>query len=803
MKLIKWLLVFVVILTAILALGWYCRNAIIQFSLPVVIRNNPQQAGITLQQLEIQSVAPRQASLSAVDFDYFPAVQAGAAGYYHIVIHGLHLFYHPQIFFNHYHLDKLTIDDMQISRINQRGHVVNEKNQTTVNPADKLAAQSDQLRLAVRQLLKQFQSNWRKQIPVNQLVIRHFQLHGFSLQGNKLSTLNNQPLILNFNKIWTGKNKPGLALQLLMPSLNKNIELMIYADNKIKLTLDKSKTAVVNMVVNDSMIKLDYQLNIYRLSDFLKRLGFIERNKITVSMRPVKGKIILPTDRLFANDFMLNKHLTKNKSTDNLNSAKVKKHKKLFLFTLMTAQAGWGVNRVDYLKTSLLFSLLRQKKSLQLAISRGSFIRYKKLKLSNTIISNPIVNVHGRLIMKPASARKSAMQWVFDGNLSTKSLLVHQRLAKNKTMDVKLKKITTAVNITHRHIAFNGYFSPQTIPARLHVKGIHHLNNNSGSLNLDTINAVDLSADNIALSQIISPWHYPFDLLTGKIGLKARANWAQTKPFALSAFIKLDNAGGEYGEMDNKIAFSGLNTRQNLTILPDLASIPIAVKTAMRNIGVINLAHLDAGVLISHIHLKLLLSRIENSPLPLIKISNLYGHLFAGEFSSHRINIDFNQSVNSFHINVKNIDLTRIPATQQFSDLAVSGKLNGRLPIKLTREGVFVHHGYFDNAGRKGYIRYTPKTGQISANPLSGLVLKALRDFEYNKLVVNLTYVPDGDLKAAIHLNGISPELGKNQRVNININTEQNVKALLKSLRYAEGLDKRIDAQIQKRFNEK
>jgi hypothetical protein len=55
-------------------------------------------------------------------------------------------------------------------------------------------------------------------------------------------------------------------------------------------------------------------------------------------------------------------------------------------------------------------------------------------------------------------------------------------------------------------------------------------------------------------------------------------------------------------------------------------------------------------------------------------------------------------------------------------------------------------------------------------------------------------------LTVNLKLQGTSPELETSRPVHLNINTEQNLLSLLKSLRYAEGISAKIDSKVRRKY---
>jgi hypothetical protein len=183
-------------------------------------------------------------------------------------------------------------------------------------------------------------------------------------------------------------------------------------------------------------------------------------------------------------------------------------------------------------------------------------------------------------------------------------------------------------------------------------------------------------------------------------------------------------------------------------------------------------------------------------------IQNLHGDIFDGTFSGNDFVFDLNRNKNSFEIKATNIDLAQIVETQQLEDIEVTGRIDGTIPVRIEEQGIFIEHGAFINDVRAGTIRYAPATGteQLKQNPLTGITLDALRDFRYSHLSADVNFTPDGMLMINLQLRGTSPELDTKRPVHLNINTEQNLLSLLKSLRYAESVGASIDQKVRKKY---
>jgi hypothetical protein len=253
--------------------------------------------------------------------------------------------------------------------------------------------------------------------------------------------------------------------------------------------------------------------------------------------------------------------------------------------------------------------------------------------------------------------------------------------------------------------------------------------------------------------------------------------------------IKLDDGGGKFDE----VLFSGLFLAHEIEVLPALRS------THASNI---KLRHLDSGITASNIGTDVEIQDTSGGALPQFTISGLHGEILGGTFTADKFVYDLNKEMNRFTITASDIDLAAIVETQQLEDIEITGRVDGTIPFVINDQGVVVEHGVFINKVREGVIRYRPAGGseQLKQNPLTRIALDALQDFHYNHLSADVNFTPEGTLTINVQLKGTSPELDTERPVHLNINTEQNLLSLLKSLRFAEGVSANIDRKVRRQY---
>ena len=126
----------------------------------------------------------------------------------------------------------------------------------------------------------------------------------------------------------------------------------------------------------------------------------------------------------------------------------------------------------------------------------------------------------------------------------------------------------------------------------------------------------------------------------------------------------------------------------------------------------------------------------------------------------------------------------------------VTGRIQGQLPLHFSSKGLRVEHGTLENEAPGGIIRYRPPAATLQDSPLAGYALAALRDLYYRQLAAQVDYQPDGTLTVALQIKGHNPGLDNGRPVHLNLNTEQNLLSLLKSIQYSRSLSSELGQKL-------
>ena len=584
-----------------------------------------------------------------------------------------------------------------------------------------------------------------------------FRVQQVSLRGDAFGALQDRPLQL------AGTNQAGSThakLTILDPDTSvqtegsKRLFIAKLSENHIAAelkfsTVSDSPPATLELNINDTFFNGSYTIDPNALKHWLKpftdtkniRLLGKTSGTLSVDFRPehtITTSIIARTDKL-----------------------------------------AMGSYRADNVYLKLHLETPHQQPFERITVQKNSSIKASSFSYQDFSLDETLLYIAGELVVADDA-------WQYKGGVRADALTVNY---DSRTM--LLDDVSAHISADPEIIKINGQLATASLPGRFDFKLAHSLTAKNGELSVTPLESIDLSAGDYRLSQLLSPWPYPFDLLTGNIALTALAAWSDKDDFSLTSTIRLDDTGGQYGEL----VFSGLSTEHQLEILPDLHS--------LRSSN-IKLEHLDSGVTASNISTRLTLQTATTGSLPRIRIQDLRGEIFDGSFSSSDFIFDPNRRKNSFKISATNVDLAKIVETQQLEDIKLTGRVDGTIPVETNEKGIFIEHGAFINDVSAGTIRYNPATGteQLRQNPITGIALDALRDFRYSHLSADVNFTPEGMLTISLRLEGTSPELDTSRPVHLNINTEQNLLSLLKSLRYAEGISANIDRKVRRQYEQ-
>jgi hypothetical protein len=183
-----------------------------------------------------------------------------------------------------------------------------------------------------------------------------------------------------------------------------------------------------------------------------------------------------------------------------------------------------------------------------------------------------------------------------------------------------------------------------------------------------------------------------------------------------------------------------------------------------------------------------------------LSLAGFSAALFDGTISVSHVDYDMQSKHAETMVQINGIPLQKLLDLQGTKNISATGTIRGRIPVVLNGESFSIPEGGLD-AEKSGQIIYssTPEE-RASANPGMKLTYEALGNFLYSELISSIVMSPEGDSRITLQLRGYNPDFQNGRQVNLNLNIEQNLLDLFRSLSISSGIEQAItEKALQKR----
>ena len=382
----------------------------------------------------------------------------------------------------------------------------------------------------------------------------------------------------------------------------------------------------------------------------------------------------------------------------------------------------------------------------------------------------------------------SSTTWKIRTTGSLQGLVLRQSERLTLPMDVVVRMTADPVAIA---ADVQAYSQDKAVTGA--AKLAHTLATGRGTLH-GTLGPVTFDRASFRLRQLLTPWPYPVDVTKGTAAAAFDVVWAEDARHRArvqtgSAEVVVDRLAGQYRE----IMFAGLTTKVNLSVGGEESAVildPAEVRVASMNTGV------DVG----DIALTVQGAWDLREALPVVEVRDFSCKLLGGVVTSRGLRADLSRPPHVVTLAIRQLDLQQVLSLEQQKGLQGTGLLDGAVPVTVTPRGISVKDGQLEARPPGGVIRYgaSPETTKAvtQANANMRLVLQALSNFHYNVLQVGAQYQDDGTLNLKARLEGRNPDQKKSPPIHFNLTVQENIPALLKSLRLVQD----IEDSVQKKF---
>ena len=407
-------------------------------------------------------------------------------------------------------------------------------------------------------------------------------------------------------------------------------------------------------------------------------------------------------------------------------------------------------------------------------------------------------------------------EWRFQ-KISTKDLTIHNTPQRWTIKgDSTIKKVQVpfdAINIPDSNWQARYSASPQSLKAQfigqtreypLQVGGQIGLNRLTGDgVGTLALQPIQLSPQTLVLSQLIQPWPNPnMDVTHGTVSASAEIAFRHS-PTNLEKPLYLKHLHGildvkEIGGFFKPTIIEGLTTRVEILGKDETLRIPLTP---------LHIRKIQSAVEVGGTSLLYSTKPFTQTSLPTLSIKNMSTHLLGGIVSLENATIDPKAETHEVDLQVTGLDLNEILGLEQQESVKGTGTLNGTLPLTVSRTEsgttITVQQGTIQGQAPGGTLQFevdkeTAKSW-VESQPQLDLIVKTLENYHYSKLAVGVDYQKNGILTLATKLEGKNPDFRNGVPIHFNLNIEENIPALMKSLSLVKGLEENIEKMMKEK----
>jgi len=180
----------------------------------------------------------------------------------------------------------------------------------------------------------------------------------------------------------------------------------------------------------------------------------------------------------------------------------------------------------------------------------------------------------------------------------------------------------------------------------------------------------------------------------------------------------------------------------------------------------------------------------------LVTVSDFSAGLLDGTVAVNHMDYDLKSKHTETLVQLNGIPIQSLLDLQGASKLSATGTIRGAIPVVLDNNLFSIPEGRMD-AEKNGLIIYasTPEE-RAAAGAGMRLTYEALGNFFYSELVSNIVMTPDGNSTISIQLKGRNPDFQNNRPVNLNLNIQQNLLDLFRSLTLSSDIEEAISKKV-------
>ncbi|WP_141398542.1 MULTISPECIES: YdbH domain-containing protein [Microbulbifer] len=272
----------------------------------------------------------------------------------------------------------------------------------------------------------------------------------------------------------------------------------------------------------------------------------------------------------------------------------------------------------------------------------------------------------------------------------------------------------------------------------------------------------------------------PVDIVAGSLAGTAQFAWPAGEQDQIQ--LSLDEIAGVY----EKSFATGISTTLKLQRSGGFWRTPEPQPVSVSSV--------DVGVSITDIRFDLKVTEERD-----IILSSLSAATLGGEISSKSLSWNLDNEPRRSLVSANGISLRALENEMEAENFAASGTLDLQIPVVTGPDGITVENGEVEARAPGGRLRYygafSPQ--MLAGNPQLKMLSGALEDYNFRTLGGTLNYPPSGDMQLKLKLVGRSDSVAKDRDLIINLNLENNIPSMLRSLQASRDLSEALQKRLE------
>ncbi|MFC6635143.1 intermembrane phospholipid transport protein YdbH family protein [Microbulbifer taiwanensis] len=272
----------------------------------------------------------------------------------------------------------------------------------------------------------------------------------------------------------------------------------------------------------------------------------------------------------------------------------------------------------------------------------------------------------------------------------------------------------------------------------------------------------------------------PLDIVAGTLSASGQLSWPPTQQDRVD--LRFDEVAAVFGESFAAGARGQLSLRRQGEHW--VSGEPQAIR----------LDTLDPGLPIRNIRFSLALDQNRD-----LTLGNISAELLGGRLQSQSLVWNLAGEERNSQVSISEVSLRELAREMEAENFAATGILDLQIPLVTGPKGVTVKRGGVKARPPGGRLRYYGafSAAMLAGNPQLKLLAGALEDYNYRELSGTLEYPPSGDMQLQLKLVGRSASVAADRDLIINLNLENNIPDMLRSLQATRDLTEALEKQVQ------